>query len=355
MIYNVTSLPSIFHVEPGCINQVAQLLDRHGIAANRVLVLTGKSHSLEIAKKVIEGFSSADLWVIESYSEAEVTRLRDAISTKGKTLLIAVGGGGVIDVAKRASKIHGVPCLVVPTVVSNDGLMSPISVLKTSEHRSDSLPSAMPIGVVADLDILMAAPKQYLRAAGGDLLSNLSATSDWRYTVERGDGLKMNDAAFHLARNSAESLVHSSDCDLRSPRFVRSLVVAQIYSGIAMTLAGTSRPCSGPEHLISHAIDELGLTKDVLHGVQVGSLCFFMLYLLGELNHDVMRFGQSMQIPALWTDLSPEIEEAIPDIFKRAREVRPDRRTILDDLSDKELGDQLAMFGGWRQVKLKRV
>lgn len=355
MIYNVTSLPSIFHVEHGALDQVPQILDAHGIATSRALILTGASRSREFADAIRRGLPGAELWPVESYSEAEVARIRTALDATRATLIIAVGGGGVIDTAKRASKLYGVPCLVVPTVVSNDGLMSPISVLHTGETRRDSLPSAMPIGVIADLDILMAAPRQYLRASGGDLLSNLSATSDWKHIVARGDGPKMNDAAFHLARDSAESLVYCSDCSLKSPRFVRSLVVAQIYSGIAMTLAGTSRPCSGPEHLISHAVDELGLTPDVLHGVQVGSICLFMLYLFGELSHDVMRFAQAMKIPAVWTDLIPDAEAHLPAILARTREVRPDRRTILDEMTDAEIIEQVSLFAGWRRPKLRSV
>jgi glycerol-1-phosphate dehydrogenase [NAD(P)+] len=220
--------------------------------------------------------------------------------------------------------------------VSNDGLMSPISVVKTARGRFDSLPAAMPIGVIVDLDVVMAAPKRYLRAAGGDLLSNLSATSDWRHVVARGDGPRMNDIAFHLSRNSAETLVHWRGCDVRDPDFVRNLIIAQIYSGIAMSIAGTSRPCSGPEHLISHALDELALTPNVLHGVQVGSACLFTLHLLGELTPAVLRFTEAMKIPLRWVELLPEGAQAA-DVIARARQVRSERRTILDDFSDEQL------------------
>jgi glycerol-1-phosphate dehydrogenase [NAD(P)+] len=127
------------------------------------------------------------------------------------------------------------------------------------------------------------------------------------------------------------------------PEFVRSLIIAQIYSGIAMSIAGTSRPCSGPEHLISHAIDELNVCSDVLHGVQVGSACLFMLHLLGELTPEVMRFAKGMRIPRLWTDLleDPSSSRAV---IAHARLVRPDRRTILDDFTDDELMRELELF-----------
>lgn len=355
MIYNVTSLPLIFHVESGALDEVAQILDGRGISTNRTLILTGREHSHEIAKKVRADLPGAELWVVESHSEAEVARIRSVLDATRATLIIAIGGGGVVDVAKRVSKLYGVPCLAIPTIVSNDGLMSPISVLETSPGRKQSLPASMPIGVIADLDLLMAAPPVYLRASGGDLLSNLSATSDWRHVVKRGDGAQMNDAAFHLSRNSAESLVNWSDCGLTNPRFVRSLIVAQIYSGIAMTLAGTSRPCSGPEHLVSHALDELKLTPDMLHGLQVGSICLFMLHLFDELTPEVLRFAEAMQIPTVWTDMIPDAEQHLPAVIARTREVRPDRRTILDEMSDTQIIDRLGEFAGRRRPRLRAI
>jgi glycerol-1-phosphate dehydrogenase [NAD(P)+] len=211
----------------------------------------------------------------------------------------------------------------------------------------------MPIGVIADLDILMSAPRQYLRASGGDLLSNLSATSDWRHVVDKGDGPLMNDIAYHLSRNSAEALVHWESCDLGDVSFVRNLIIAQIYSGIAMSIAGTSRPCSGPEHLISHALDELNLTPGVLHGVQVGSACLFSLHLLDELTPAVLRFADGMQIPRLWTELLPDPSQA-QEVFAHARRVRPDRRTILDAFSDDELVAELTRFAErWGRVDVR--
>ena len=343
MIHNQISLPGIFHVEHRAIERVRDILEEQGLSTVRAVILSGRSHSHGLARVIACQFEAAEVEIVADYSEAEAVRLVSLLASLRATLIVAVGGGGVIDVAKRVGKLYGIASLVIPTVVSNDGLMSPISVLKVAGRRFESLPAAMPIGVIADLDIVMSAPRKYLRAAGGDLLSNLSATSDWRHVADRGHGPRMNDIAFHLSRNSAEALVHWDECDVTDPDFVRNLIIAQIYAGIAMSIAGTSRPCSGPEHLISHALDELELTPRVLHGVQVGSACLYTLHLLDELTPAMLGFAAAMDIPWCWTHMLDTPQDA-PVVLARARQVRPDRRTILDEFSDKELMVRLGQF-----------
>ena len=59
-----------------------------------------------------------------------------------------------------------------------------------------------------------------------------------------------------FARTAAEAVLRRSD-GLESDEFLVSLGQALVLSGIAMAVAGTSRPCSGACHEISHAIDRL--------------------------------------------------------------------------------------------------
>jgi glycerol-1-phosphate dehydrogenase [NAD(P)+] len=48
-----------------------------------------------------------------------------------------------------------------------------------------------------------------------------------------------------------------------------------------MALAGTSRPASGSEHLISHALDQLS-ARPRLHGLQVGIAAYIVAHLQGQ-------------------------------------------------------------------------
>jgi len=120
--------------------------------------------------------------------------------------------------------------------------------------------------------------------------------------------------------------------DIKTPEFLEKLVHGLIFSGMAMEIAGSSRPCSGAGHKISHSIDRLGLAPQALHGEQValGSLVASVLHNEGwEKRRDfIKRIG----LPAKCSDI-----DITPDDFLKALEsassMRPDRYTILEKLS----------------------
>src|SRR5690606_16025271 len=123
-------------------------------------------------------------------------------------------------------------------------LISPIAVIKNKFGKTESLPGMMPMGVVIDLDIIKDSPINYIRAAAGDILSNLSATNDWILAYHKNRD-SINDISFHLSKSASNSLLYFNKIDLQSKPFLRMVIQGQINSGIAMSLAGTSRPCSG--------------------------------------------------------------------------------------------------------------
>lgn len=334
----VTYLPILLQVSRGAIAHLSTYLEQKSLLFKKVLVITGKTFSAKIATQVLEDprLSPWKHITIESNSLVEVEQLRDLIYQNSIDLIIGIGGGKVIDVTKRLSLVQRVNCIVVPTTISNDGLISPISVLRTPQGITQSIAAQMPMGVVVDLNIVESAPKRYLQAAAGDVLSNLSATHDWVLAQEQR-GEQINDIAYQMSIMSAYSSVNFYDVSLCVCDFLKQIVYAQFNSGIAMAVAGTSRPCSGSEHLISHAIDYLGLSDGTLHGLQVGSISLFSLYLQQKLCPQHVNYAFKLGIPLLFTDLSPDIANNLLHIFETARVMRPDRYTILDCLSDQEL------------------
>jgi glycerol-1-phosphate dehydrogenase [NAD(P)+] len=114
---------------------------------------------------------------------------------------------------------------------------------------------APPVAVIVDLDSVHAAPGRLVRAGIGDVVSNLSAIADWELAVAQA-GERIDGLAVTLARTAAEAVLHQPGT-IASDEFLTVLAEALILSGMAMTVAGSSRPCSGGDHEILHAIDQL--------------------------------------------------------------------------------------------------
>ena len=127
------------------------------------------------------------------------------------------------------------------------------------------------------------------------------------------------------------SIVSGLAMDIRSSRFIGDLANGLVISGLAMVLANSSRPASGAEHMISHAIDDLFPNRSTLHGLQVawGHLLVERDFRKPENDYEkLMIFFERMKI-------LDEIERnitfsngEIDQIINRAKTIR-NRYTIL--------------------------
>lgn len=334
MIFSqLTNLPIIFQVDEDIYTKIDGFLHRNKLSFNRVLVVSGKSVSLSYASKIAIRFGW-ETYILNDNTFSEIEDLKKSCIIRRYDLIVAVGGGKILDSIKRVSYLININHLSLPTIISNDGLISPIAVIKNQTGKTESIPGMMPMGVIIDLTIIKRSPLIYIRAAAGDILSNLAATNDWVLAYNEGRD-HINDIAFHLSRSAANSLVNFKKKEFDFKPFLRQIIQGQVNSGIAMSLAGSSRPCSGSEHLLSHAIDFLNLSKNVLHGTQVASISLFVLFLQEKLLNDYIDYAAATKIPLLFTDLLDFFdEEVLKEIFRKSKEMRPGRYTILDTISE---------------------
>lgn len=299
------------------------------------ILLTGIGESFNYSKIIIKNIGTEPVEIINlaSNSVQKVYELERKI--RGSNLIIvAIGGGKVCDLSKRLAYFTGLRLVLLPTIIANDGLISPISVLSDNQ-KSFSLPGKMPDYVFVDLDIIRSSPPQFLIAAACDLLSNLSATSDWKYAVEQKEAT-LNLLALHFSNMAAYMILDCSSWDLNAPEFLRAILHGQILSAMAMAYAGNSRPCSGSEHLISHALDELKLGSDMLHGEKVGRASSFCLHIQGKEDLKINKLLGKFNVPSSFTNEVLD-DQTLKQIFEVARTVRPGRGTILDLFEDDEL------------------
>jgi glycerol-1-phosphate dehydrogenase [NAD(P)+] len=249
-----------------------------------------------------------------------------------------VGGGKTIDVAKLACEMADVAVITVPTQLTADGIASPISVVRDSAGHTESVHARLPIAVLADLDLLAESPVAATCAGLGDLLANPRAIHDWRLAASAGRG-SVDDFAALLAQ-TATDLVYATDVTrLGSGRpdrdFLRRLLEGLVLSGLAMEIAGSSRPCSGSEHLFSHALDRLhpGTAR---HGEQVAFGSVLAARLHGADWQGLASFlrAAGMERAAAGFGLS-EVE--LVEALEVAPSTRPDRYTVLDEVGEPEL------------------
>jgi glycerol-1-phosphate dehydrogenase [NAD(P)+] len=242
-------------------------------AEKSMLVLCDKT-TKEIAgskaKELLQNSGIGALMDIVADSTAqEVDRI---VAAGNPGIVVAVGGGRVIDVAKMVAFRKGLPFISVPTAPSHDGIASERASISDGRGRY-SLRAKPPAAIVADIGILKNAPPRLIASGAADVISNYTAVNDWR--LARDDkGEYYSEYAAALSLLSSEIVIKSASLIReKEERGIRNLVEALVSSGISMSLVGSSRPASGSEHAFSHALDVIAAgagAKPGLHGQQCG-------------------------------------------------------------------------------------
>ena len=242
-------------------------------------------------------------------------------------VIIGLGGGKVLDVSKYAAFISKKEFISIPTAIAHDGIASPIAVLKC-DNSVKSLGCRVPSGIIIDLRVISQAPINLIKAGIGDTLSNLIAIKDWKLAHKRGKE-KINDFALLLSETAVNAVLNYGDKNIKNIGFLHQVAESLVLSGLAMNIAGSSRPCSGSEHLISHSMDRLN--KGNLHGIQVAVSSIISSYLYNDDYKQVINFLNIFEIPTTLKELNISHDEYI-DIMLNAKSTRPNRYTILDEI-----------------------
>ena len=240
--------------------------------------------------------------------------------------IIGIGGGKSVDVGKLAAYQINVPFFSVPTSASHDGISSPFaSISGMGTHYSER--AKPPVGILADIEVIAAAPRRLEAAGCGDLVSKLTAVKDWELASKEA-GEYYGGYAANLALMSAQVFLDGSksigEYDIVS---ARALVEGLISAGVAAGIAGSSRPCSGSEHLFSHALDSICPGK-ALHGEQCGIGTIMMASLHGLDWEGVRRALEDVHAPTTGAEVGIRDEDIVRALVE-APSIRPDRYTIL--------------------------
>lgn len=334
--------PKFLEVGAGLTPNLIAILETQRFHVRRALIL-GDVRTFEIggsalARDLRRTGIPVTKAVVDAGDEPNVDRIAGVIRRQKPNLVIGFGGGKVLDVAKLAAGRSRIKYLSVPTILSNDGIASPVSVIKDRKGIPVSHLTRPPWGVIVDIAVVKRAPIRHLRAGIGDLISNLSAVYDARLAKKRKAGY-VDDYALSLAEIGPARLLAQKNLRIKNTNFLTRLTEGLAQSGLAMGIAGSSQPASGSEHKISHSLDRLFPRNTNHHGEQVGIAAIFTMAIQeNQYLSRVRTFYRRIGFPAKLKYLG-----LTPDMFCRivakALQIRPDRYTILEErkMKDREI------------------
>jgi glycerol-1-phosphate dehydrogenase [NAD(P)+] len=327
-------LPRKILIGNGVISQLGSFvteLDRNTL---KVAIITGnsvKARAGTVCESSVSESSLQDSWyIVNDASMDSVNRLQTKISDCVPDFIIGLGGGRSVDIAKMTAFKLNKPLLSVPTSASHDGISSPFVSIRGTD-KPHSIKVNTPIGVLADTQLLSEAPLRLLASGCGDLVAKLTAVKDWELARD-----EMNEYfggyAANLAYMSAKIILDESRKLLHKNGFgIRTIVEALISAGVAACIAGSSRPCSGAEHLFSHALEYVVGHNYGLHGERVG-LGTIMMAKLHDLDWErIVETLENVGAPTKAKQIKLNEEQVVKSLLT-AQSLRPDRYTILSKL-----------------------
>lgn len=323
-------LPREVIVGGGVLEFAGEVCKKLGFSES-ALVIAGPTTWEVAGRRVVDLLNDAGVnanhLVVSSQMIKNVEELEKKIKELKPQVALAVGGGTKIDVTKLGSARQKVPFISVPTAASHDGIASSLASLKGLQKPYSSVAQA-PMAIIADTGVITQTEHRFTASGCGDVLAKFTAVRDWKlarcekneYYGEYAASLTLMSAK--LVRKNAALIKPDNE------EGVRVLLEALISCGVAMSIAGSSRPGSGSEHLFSHALDMIA-PKPAMHGEQCGVGTIMMAQLHDTDWKRIKKTLQEVGAPTTAEELGMEPEYIVKALVQ-ARSVRPERYTILD-------------------------
>ncbi len=320
-------LPRLILIGEKNINRFGNFLQQLD-SPKKVSVISGLNVKKFLQKKIERSLLSSKIkgvWHIAKNNEiASIKQIQSKVRNDKSDIIIGIGGGRSVDIAKMIAFNLKKPFVSLPTAASHDGIASPFVSVKSDKPHS--IVATAPLGVFVDIDIIKKAPKRLLASGCGDLVANIIAVRDWELGRDK-TGEYFGRYSANLASMSAKILMENSDLFAKKGLDVRVIVEALISAGVASCIAGSSRPCSGAEHLFSHALDRLAPGVG-LHGEKCGIGAIMMAKLQGQDWKKIIKTLKNVGAPttAKKIGLKPA---TLAKALTIAQSLRPERYTIL--------------------------
>lgn len=276
-------------VRAGAIRQIPALLKEH--FGGRDVFLIADDNTMAAAGQTVAAILEAAGVAVRQHVFPGTPRLKGSVDN-GKAIQsalagtdavpMAVGAGVINDLVKYAAFRLDRPYFCVATAASMDGYASAGSPLVDGGFKH-TIPCRPPRVMLADLDVIAAAPVEMTGWGYADLAGKLPAGADWILADALGVE-PIDDVAWPLVQNHLRDWLGEPARLRRGDRAATAALFAGlVVSGLAMEFHGSSRPASGADHQIGHLWEMAGLKRGgvpVSHGecVAIGALTVLSLF-----------------------------------------------------------------------------
>jgi len=301
----------------------------------KVSLVSGNNVKKIVQNKIESSLSASKIQMVwhlaKTNDKKSIQQIEQNVGKSKSELIVGVGGGRSVDIAKIIGFNLDLPFVSIPTSASHDGIASPFVSIKG--NKPHSVVATAPLGVFVDVDIIKKAPKKLLASGCGDLIAKITAVRDWQLGRDK-TGEYYGRYSADLALMSAKILMEHSSRFSKKGLDVREVVEALISAGVASCIAGSSRPCSGAEHLFSHAVDKLepGIG---LHGEKCGIGAIMIAKLQGQDWKKIVKTLKSVGAPTTAKEIGLK-SEVLAKALTIAQSLRPERYTILKEVNMNE-------------------
>jgi glycerol-1-phosphate dehydrogenase [NAD(P)+] len=324
-------LPREVIVGKNVLGRVGEVCTRLGFTGTALVVSGPITYPLAgepVAKSVTKAGLKVDHVIVKESTQQVTDHITETIKKSRASLVLGVGGGKDIDLAKLSSAKSKVPFMSVPTAASHDGIASPYASIKGGS-RPYSVRAQAPVAILIDIGVIADSPYNLLAAGCADIVAKFTAVKDWQLAHKLKNEY-YGDYAANLAMMSAKLVTKNAKEILkRNVEGVKTVVEALISCGVAMSIAGSSRPCSGSEHLFSHALDIVA-GETSLHGERTGVGAILCAYLQGSNWEAIRTFLKEIGAPSTAKELKVSPEQLVRALMM-AHSLRPERYTILGE------------------------
>ena len=301
-------------------------------STTNVSIISGSDVRKIVEGNIVKSLGQSEIehvWhLAETNDIKSIQNIEKRVSQNKSGLIIGIGGGRSVDIAKMIGFNLDLPFVSIPTSASHDGIASPFVSVKGDKPHS--LVTTAPLGVFVDVDVMKRAPKKLLASGCGDLIAKITAVRDWQLSRDK-TGEYYGRYSADLASMSAKILIESSERFSKKGLDVREIVEALISAGVASCIAGSSRPCSGAEHLFSHAVDKLEPGVG-LHGEKCGIGTIMMAKLQGQDWEKIASTLKNVGAPTTAKEIGLESTTLVKALMI-AQSLRPERYTILNEVN----------------------